>query len=128
MIRLARAHTGMKKLFLTAVALFLLCCAFSPLALAHAVLLSSMPTMHARVHGPVVAIDLKFNSRVDGSRSRLVLVLANGSAKALVLMKQPSPEELAARAAVTPGAYTVRWQAVAADGHITRGEIPFTVQ
>ena len=27
----------------------------------------------------------------------------------------------------TPGAYVVRWQVLAVDGHITRGDVPFTV-
>ena len=61
-------------------------------------------------------------------RSRLTLVLPGGATQPLALLKQPAPEELAAHAELTPGAYTLRWQALAADGHISRGEIPFTVQ
>jgi methionine-rich copper-binding protein CopC len=118
----------MKKVIVSA-ALALICLfAASPLALAHALLVSSTPAVHGIVHGPGVAVDLKFNSRVDGSRSRLILVFPNGATQALALVKQPAPEELAARAELEPGAYTLRWQAVAADGHITRGEIPFKVQ
>jgi copper resistance protein C len=118
----------MKKVFISA-ALGLVCLfAASPLALAHALLVASTPVVHGIVHGPGVAVDLKFNSRVDGSRSRLMLVFPNGATQVLALVKQPAPEELAARAELEPGAYTLRWQAVAADGHITRGEIPFTVQ
>jgi methionine-rich copper-binding protein CopC len=75
-----------------------------------------------------VAIDLKFNSRVDGARSRLILVLPGGATQVLALVKQPASQELAARAELEPGAYMLRWQAVAEDGHITRGEIPFKVQ
>ena len=40
-------------------------------AFAHAVLVQSTPGAHQAVKGPDVAIDLKFNSRVDGSRSAL---------------------------------------------------------
>ena len=29
---------------------------------------------------------------------------------------------------LAPGAYTVAWRAMAADGHVVRGEFPFTVQ
>jgi copper resistance protein C len=100
----------------------------SRLAFAHALLVSSNPAVNGTVHGPGVVVDLKFNSRVDGTRSRLVLVFPNGAAQALALLKQPAPEELTARAELEPGAYTLRWQAVAADGHITRGEVPFKVQ
>jgi len=36
---------------------------------------------------------------------------------------------LSARAQqLAPGKYTLRWQALAVDGHITRGEVPFTVE
>jgi methionine-rich copper-binding protein CopC len=35
---------------------------------------------------------------------------------------------LLARADLSPGAYSVRWQVLAVDGHITRGEVPFTVR
>jgi hypothetical protein len=101
---------------------------FSPLAFAHAILVASTPSVHATVNGPALAIDLKFNSRVDGVRSRLTLVLPTGQTQLLARVKQPAPEELAARAELTPGAYKLRWQAVAADGHITRGEIPFSVK
>ena len=116
-----------KAIFFTAATLTCLF-ALSPLALAHALLVASTPTIHGTVHGPALAVDLKFNSRVDGVRSRLVLVLPNGQTQTLARVKQPAPEELAARAELTPGAYALRWLAVAADGHITRGEIPFKVE
>jgi copper resistance protein C len=28
---------------------------------------------------------------------------------------------------MAPGSYSVRWQVLAIDGHITRGDVPFTV-
>jgi copper resistance protein C len=99
----------------------------SSLAFAHAVLMSSTPKAHETVHGPSLDIDLKFNSRVDGVRSSLSIVSADGSAKPLSLSKQVEPNELIARAQLPAGNYTLRWQALAVDGHITRGQIPFTV-
>jgi methionine-rich copper-binding protein CopC len=30
-------------------------------------------------------------------------------------------------AGIQPGSYRLRWQVLALDGHITRGDIPFTV-
>jgi hypothetical protein len=98
------------------------------LALAHAILVTSTPAMHGSVHGPDVAIDLKFNSRVDGLRSRIFIVLPGGATQAVALDKQAAPERLLGHAQLNSGNYTLRWQALAADGHITRGEIPFTVQ
>ena len=118
----------MKKSFISAVFGILCLLPAGPLAFAHALLVASNPAVNGTVHGPGVGVDLKFNSRVDGARSRLILVMPNGATQILALEKQPAPEELAARAELEPGAYTLRWQVVAADGHISRGEIPFKVQ
>jgi hypothetical protein len=98
------------------------------LALAHAHLLSSAPAANSTVHGPSVAIELRYNSRVDGQRSTLTLVMPDSSTKQLTLDPQSGPANLNAHATLQPGSYTIRWQALATDGHITRGEIPFTVQ
>lgn len=103
---------------------------FAPrLALAHAVLLASTPAAHATVRGPAIAIHLKFNSRIDGAHSRLYLVDESGKVHTLTLVQQDAPDTLAAESIkVGAGDYTIRWQALASDGHITRGEIPFVVQ
>ena len=102
--------------------------AVTQLAFAHAVLLSSTPKIHGSVHGPSVDVDLKFNSRVDGARSSLSLVMPGGAVQSLSLQKQNAPNELSAHAQLDPGKYTLRWTALATDGHITRGEVPFTVE
>jgi copper resistance protein C len=99
------------------------------LALAHAHLESSTPAANATVQGPNVAIELRFNSRVDGQRSSLGIEIAGGSGKAAIVHDaQRSENTLNAHAALQPGHYVIQWQALATDGHITRGEIPFTVQ
>jgi hypothetical protein len=98
-------------------------------ALAHAVLVESTPAAHATLKGPQIAVHLKFNSRIDGARSRLYLVDPNGKMQTLALSPQDAPDTLSAQSVkVIAGAYTIRWQALASDGHITRGEIAFTVQ
>ena len=52
---------------------------------------------------------------------------ANGVV-ALALRTDTAPEVLAAEAkGLAPGPYRLRWQVLAVDGHITRGDIPFTV-
>lgn len=99
------------------------------IALAHAVLVASTPSTHGAVKGPDVAVRLKFNSRIDGAHSRLYLVDSAGKVQTLVLTPQATPDAIAAESIkLGSGAYTIRWQALAADGHITRGEIAFTVQ
>jgi copper resistance protein C len=112
------------------VSLLLAACLFetSQLAFAHAVLVSSTPKIHGTVHGPSIAVDLKFNSRVDGTRSSLSVVKPDGGVQSLSLLKQAAPNELNSQAQLAPGKYTLRWTALATDGHITRGEVPFTVE
>ncbi len=109
--------------------LFALALAAPQLALAHAVLVASTPKLNGVVHGNQLHIDLKFNSRIDGPRCTLSLVSPDAPAHALKLAAQTSPDAIASDAnGLRPGAYTLRWQALAADGHITRGEIPFRVE
>jgi methionine-rich copper-binding protein CopC len=97
-------------------------------AAAHAVLLESTPSLKGTVGGPDVAIKLRFNVRIDAGRSRLTLVLPAGSVQALEINKQTPADTLSSQAkGLAPGNYRLRWQVLASDGHITRGEIPFTV-
>jgi copper resistance protein C len=118
----------MKKSFLLA-AVFAVCLfASCRMAFAHAILVASTPKVHGTVHGPGVDVDLKFNSRVDATRSHFVLIASDGKPQSLTLSKQAAPQTLSTHANLKPGTYTLRWQALSADGHITRGEIPFTVE
>jgi methionine-rich copper-binding protein CopC len=95
---------------------------------AHAVLLESNPPPKGSVPGPDVPIKLRFNVRIDATRSRLTLVRPDGSAQPLAISKPASADTLSAQASSLPaGNYRIRWQVLASDGHITRGEIPFTV-
>jgi len=95
---------------------------------AHAILLESTPAANSTVHGPELAIRLRFNSRIDAGRSQISLVRPDGASATLKLQEQSSPDTLSCVAGgLQPGAHRIRWQVLAADGHITRGEIPFTV-
>lgn len=98
------------------------------LALAHAHLVSSTPAASATIPGPNVTIELRYNSRVDGQHSVLTLVRPDNRTQTLALDRQNAPTNLNAHAALEPGHYTIRWQALSTDGHLTRGEIPFTVR
>jgi methionine-rich copper-binding protein CopC len=98
------------------------------MALAHAVLLSSTPQKDAAVSGPNITINLKYNSRVDGARSTLSLLKPDGTVEKIGAVAQPAPDVLSATGrALAKGAYVLRWQVLAGDGHITRGEVPFQV-
>lgn len=114
------------------VALAILTCAVALLlprvAMAHAMLVSSTPAANATVHSGDTTIELRFNSRVDGARSTLMLVKPDGKTEKLALDSQHGATSLDAHTSLQAGKYLIRWQALAPDGHITRGEIPFTVQ
>jgi copper resistance protein C len=97
-------------------------------AIAHAILLESNPSANAAVAGSSVPIKLRFNVRIDATRSRLTLVKPDASTQLLAISKDASADTLSSLAQdLNPGEYRIRWQVLASDGHITRGEIPFQV-
>ncbi len=103
--------------------------ALPQLALAHAVLVASTPSLNGVVPAGRLHIALKFNSRVDGPRCTLSLLAPDGKVTSLQLAPQSAPDAIASSVDdLHTGAYTLRWQALASDGHITRGAIPFRVQ
>lgn len=100
-------------------------------AAAHAIIIESSPALNATVAGPEIDITLRFNSRIDRARSSLTLSAApakpDAKAQTLPLLGE-APELLKAHASgLAPGAYSLRWQVLSVDGHITRGDIPFKV-
>ena len=71
---------------------------------------------------------LRFNVRIDGARSRVLLVAPDGTSSTLTLASQAKPDILQTRATgLKPGAYKLQWKVLASDGHMSSGEIPFTV-
>lgn len=95
-------------------------------ARAHAILLDSTPAHQARVSAGRHTLAFRFNARIDRARSRLTLIRPDRSHAVLALL--PGPDGvLSAEVALSPGAHTLRWQVLAIDGHITRGDVPFTV-
>lgn len=93
---------------------------------AHAILVESTPAIGATVAGDV-QLRLRYNSRIDRKRSRLTLTGEDQSAIILPILADGTDDVLLARIALRPGHYTLRWQVLAVDGHITRGDVPFTV-
>jgi hypothetical protein len=97
-------------------------------ALAHAVLVRSSPAIHSTMHGPDVAVAMKFSSRVDGARSTILLSTPDGQSLPVTIERQSTPDTLTAHLThLKRGKYAIRWQVLAVDGHVTRGEIPFNV-
>ena len=119
LIRMRRIAAG--------VALFFLVC---PSRLyGHAILLSAQPAAKQVIPGPDVTIQLRFNLRIDGKRSRITLIAPDGGQTSLAVLDQDSPSVLSSGAkGLKRGSYILRWQVLANDGHITRGELPFQVE
>ena len=95
---------------------------------AHAILMESTPKLNSTVKGPDIDINLRFNVRIDAQRSRVRLVAPDGTISTLTLASQGKPDTLQTHAAeLKPGPYKLQWQVLASDGHISGGEIPFSV-
>lgn len=94
---------------------------------AHAILLSSSPSIQGSVASGPVAFKIKYNSRIDHHRSKLTLTAPPGAASTVSIDPASPVDEIDAAATLKPGHYSLRWQVLAVDGHITRGDIPFTV-
>jgi copper resistance protein C len=97
---------------------------------AHAILTASTPAASGTVPPGDLAITLRYNSRIDRGRSR-VSVTEPGAAQPAVLAigKESAPDVIQTRlAGAKPGDYVLHWQVLATDGHITRGDVPFSVK
>lgn len=100
----------------------------APAAFAHAILVQSQPPAGGSVPKGTVAMTFRYNSRIDHERSRLTITRPDHSQAVLPIGPDGGPSILETSADLpTPGAYVVRWQVLAIDGHITRGDVPFTV-
>jgi len=96
---------------------------------AHAVLMQSQPGVNSTVKGPDVPIRLRFNVRVDGKRSRLTLLAPDGSLRTVPAPQQTAPDTLESQVTgLKPGAYKLQWRVLASDGHMSNGEVDFTVE
>lgn len=94
---------------------------------AHAILLGSQPPIGGSVPAGRVTFDLRYNSRIDRARSRLTLTRPDHTQSSLPIAADGAPEVVGTTAILVPGTYVLRWQVLAIDGHITRGDLPFRV-
>jgi methionine-rich copper-binding protein CopC len=96
-------------------------------AFGHAILIDSVPAPNGHVHGSHVDVVLRYNSRIDAGRSKLTLVRPDHSEARVPASGADAPDVLETTLDLTPGDYVIRWQVLATDGHITRGDVPFTI-
>ena len=96
--------------------------------LAHAIIVEAAPQVGAVLHAGTLDVRLRFNSRIDHHRSRLILLDNLGKETAVKLDGNAPADVITAHiSSLSPGEYRLRWQVLALDGHITRGDIPFSV-
>jgi methionine-rich copper-binding protein CopC len=108
--------------------LALMLLAGSPTAFAHAMLVHSSPADQAVVRSHQVDIALDYDSRIEASRCTVRLTDAADKPVALQMEHSAKPSELNAVAhGLANGKYQIHWQVLASDGHITRGDVSFTV-
>jgi hypothetical protein len=112
---------------LAAAVLLIAASALPGTAEAHAIVIDSSPAVDG-VTASDFDISIRFNSRIDQKRSRLTVLGADNVAKPVPLTSESRPDLLAGHVTgLPPGEYRIRWQVLAVDGHITRGDIPFRV-
>ena len=104
--------------------------ALSPgIARAHAIVVAAQPAMNSTVAQGELEIRLDFNSQIDRKRSRLSLQRPDGSELVIALAPDGPAGVLARQAQATLiGRWKLRWQVLSLDGHITRGEVRFSVR
>jgi methionine-rich copper-binding protein CopC len=96
-------------------------------ALGHAILIDSTPAPLAHVAPGHINMVFRYNSRIDAGRSKLTLKRADDSTERLTTEAAQTPDVLKAGIDLAPGDYVISWQVLATDGHITRGNVRFTV-
>ncbi|HEX6138170.1 MAG TPA: copper resistance CopC family protein [Casimicrobiaceae bacterium] len=97
-------------------------------ACAHAIVVAASPAVNARIAPGTLHIRLQLNSRIDVDRSRLTLHGPAGTEHPVVLMRNEAAGVLAGDALVAAaGPWKLHWEVLSVDGHITRGEIAFSV-
>lgn len=100
----------------------------APPALAHAIVVDAEPRVNAEVPAAGFPVKLRFNSRIDHKRSRLLVLDRNGAEIEIPHEADAPADQLLAKVpSLAPGSYKLRWQVLAIDGHVTRGDIPFKV-
>jgi methionine-rich copper-binding protein CopC len=100
---------------------------FPALAQAHAILQESTPPAGASIKPGPLDLSFRYNSRIDRGRSRLTLIRSDRTKDTIPIASDGPPDILNAHLTLPLGTYIIRWQVLAVDGHITRGDVPITV-
>ena len=101
-------------------------------ALAHAIVVESVPARDARLPEAPTRVLLRFNSKIEAGLSRATIEPAGGARVPLSVSAGPDGAPFADRLVLplkplAPGTYVIRYRVLAADGHLTEGALRFTV-
>ena len=100
-------------------------------ALAHAVLVKSVPAQRATLAEPPTRVELWFNERLEPAYSRVSVTNEAGTQVDLrdVAVSSDDPRRLAVSLPVlVPGRYTVSFRVLSVDGHVVESKLTFTVK
>jgi methionine-rich copper-binding protein CopC len=101
------------------------------LALAHAVLVKSVPAQRAALAEPPPRVELWFNERLEPAYSKASVTNEAGTQVDLrdVAVSAQDPRRLSlSLPALAPGRYTVRFRVLSVDGHVVESKLSFTVK
>jgi copper resistance protein C len=100
-------------------------------ALAHAVLVKSIPAQRASLVEPPPRIELWFNERLEPAYSKASVTNEAGTQVDLrdVAVSTEDPRRLSlSLPPLKPGRYTVNFRVLSVDGHVVESEFPFTLR
>jgi len=106
--------------------------ALIPLSVAaHIALVAATPVPGSTIGQPPKAIRIRFDEVPDPKFNDIALLDTSGKrvagGTATVDASDPSVIGVTLNATLAPGLYTVTWQALATDGHLTKGNYSFTL-
>lgn len=96
---------------------------------AHSLLIASVPSAGAAVHG-VPSVSLRFNNRIEKKLSQIRLVPPGGEGRVLAVRVDGAVDALEAPLPpppLPPGPYRVEWRVLSTDGHVVSGTFAFSV-
>jgi copper resistance protein C len=100
-------------------------------ALAHAVLVKSVPAQRATLAEPPPRIELWFNERLEPAYSKASVTNEAGTQVDLrdVAVSTEDPRRLSlSLPPLKPGRYTVNFRVLSVDGHVVESRLSFTVK
>lgn len=98
---------------------------------AHVALVAATPVPGSTIGQPPKALRIRFDQIPDPKFNEITLLDTSGNpvagGAATAEAGDPSVVEVTLNAKLAPGLYTVAWQALANDGHLTKGNYSFTL-